>query len=577
MNIPGSCRQPQPPVFLYQKPDGTMTGYQRLNHLLLSTAILTMLLTSAVSGDTPSSRHMQFLRQGIDALEKGLSDSAVSCFIRSYSEGLPKDSLFYFWAEALMRKGVLDSALAANFIAGGSNDEALRHKARLQRYTIYRLLGWRDNAQRLRDTIQTSRYYRRISPVPDIDITVAAGYGAEYRGCDTALPWGAGEGSSFIHDEQGVFGKADFKSSWHLLKGIRTLSTGISGSASYRQYTPGELRNAADSTDITGALFATLSGRRISSTGALACNRRIDDSLFIRVSLEGGTVLNNRYLQMLWGGGALSFSTNAAFNSSRWWLFTASQFNLNNCTGLTASLYSGLYLADHASFGFTLDTAKILFANDGRQPYPVFYADASYSRMIDTSAFRVLTGALRNEIISSGKDSVVNCALVQPFSNLTVNPRLGFVFKHALPVQIGFGWRLNYYREKYQWDQLLMHAHYLIFSRADGIWYAIPEDFLLGDLTITHTDNGSLAIAPTAVGTLPIVHHERRRIDNTVSIDLSVQWYNGRFGSGSIRSSGSKTWSTLMKTAPFEIAEWTLSAGFEWNFSYTPQRSDVAL
>jgi hypothetical protein len=148
--------------------------------------------------------------------------------------------------------------------------------------------------------------------------------------------------------------------------------------------------------------------------------------------------------------------------------------------------------------------------------------------------------------------------LKQPNSSIIIHPKANISFKSIIPVEIGFSWKLNYFPEPYQWDQIDINAHYLVYSRLESSYYVIPYIFL-----ITRGNNGGLQLAPE---TSPVIHHSMTRVDNTATVDISIPFYNNNTGSLKFRSSLSKTWSSLATKVPIDIQEWFFSASLEWRF-----------
>jgi hypothetical protein len=326
-----------------------------------------------------------------------------------------------------------------------------------------------------------------------------------------------------------------------------------------RQYTADGSIHAADSADITGSVFAAAAGKYFSSNYTLSLNRRIDDSLFIGTGIEGGFAGSGKLMPLLWGGSAVSLTTKGKISNSRAWLFASAQQTLGKRMQAGYTLFVNSYFEQPSTFGFNYTTTKILYVEDGSRLYPVFYTDSSYSAVIDTSVIRVITGALRDDIIASG--TVLHVGLKQPFSGIQINPRVSLTLKSKFPVQFGCSWKWHYFPERYEWDQILTYAPYLLYNRVDDATYIVPED-LLG-LMIRYADGG-LLLSPSAQAGSLVIHHSLRRIDNALSGDMALQLYDGRFGTGVLRFYGSKTWSTLSRKAPIEIPEWSISTSIEW-------------
>jgi hypothetical protein len=203
----------------------------------------------------------------------------------------------------------------------------------------------------------------------------------------------------------------------------------------------------------------------------------------------------------------------------------------------------------------------ILYAEDAQRQYPIFYTDASYASVIDTSLIRVITGALRNDIIASARDTFIVVTLQQPNSSIIINPKATFNLKWIIPVSIGISWKLNYFWEPYVWDQINMNAHYFVYSRSDGRYYLITAD---NELRITRGTNGGLAIDPSVNPGEAVTRHIGIRIDNAAIADISLRLHSGKTADINLQTSFSKNWSTLAGTAPVAIPEWSISAALEW-------------
>ncbi len=460
----------------------------------------------------------------------------------------------------MLRKGVLDSALAANYMVSCEKTGVLRLKTLLQRSDIYRKLGWDTEVARLIDTIRASREYRRAVVMPEIELGISSGMGTEKQTADTTGPWGTGSENGFSHRERGVFGRLDVQTTWKLNRcGRGNLKTGLAGSVFFRRFSTHVSFSDVDSADMTGSVFASLSGNSLSSTASLSVNRRIDDSIFLGGGIEGGLVGKGSWLPMLWSGSSMYITPSGRFGNSRIWLFASAQKKPAKRLRTDYNCFINSHFEKPSSAGF-IDTLKKLYAEDGGRPYPVFYTDGSFSAIIDTSRLSVISGELLNRILNSGRDTTLHVGLKQPFSNILINPRIALQVEWRFPVQLGISWKWNFFLEKHEWDQIPIPVKYLIYSRSNDAFYVIPKNPLTTVLTPTFV-NGTLATVPPAQRT---IHHSVRRIDNTASVDLSIHLYKGSLGSMSFTTCASNTWSTLHRKAPVEIPEWTFSGSFEW-------------
>jgi len=504
------------------------------------------------------------LKQGMDFLSQSKPDSAIAQFVKAYSNGLSRDSLFYFWSEALLQKGVLDSALAAHYMASSDHDGRFRIALLKQRSEIYDKLGWHQDAAKVLDTIHSLPEYRSALFIPDFEIGLSAGFNKEGQISDSSSPWGTNSGDSLHSLDNGFQGTVDFRSTWGMIHGPRSFSFGIAGMASMRTYNLSTQLQSGDSMELDGSLFASLSDKRFSSTYRLSLNRRIDDSLFIGNSIEGGIIGSGEWSPMLWMGGFANVNTAGKFANSRAWLFVSAMQIFNSKLSANYHCFFNVSFDNRTDFGFPLDTMHVLYAEDARRQYPVFYTDASYTSVIDTSAIRVITGALRNDIIASAHDTLINVNLRQPNSNIIVNPKATLSVKGIIPIRIGLSWKLNYFWEPYVWDQINLSNHYFVYSRSDSRYYLVPADPLMNELTITRGLDGGLAIAPAAQPGDAVIHHSMIRVDNAAIAEVSLQLYDGKTGAVSLRTLFSKNWSTLAGKAPISIPEWSIFAVLEW-------------
>ena len=501
-----------------------------------------------------------FLKKGMTSLEQGNPDSAINHFIKAFSTGLSKDSLFYFWSEALMQKNVLDSSLAANFMVKGNHEGLFKLQILKQRESIYERLGWWKEASALLDTIYSLPEYHRLRMIPDLEINTYAGYGRRALVSEYAQPWRTGTGGAFQQYENDWMGGLDIRSIWQTNRKSRIYSTGIAGSISRFSDKLALNNEAADSNDITGSFFGTITGKALTSICNFSVNRRFDDSLFVGGSLEGGGMVgSSKFAPLLWSGVSVYTTTTFKFSNARSWLFFSAQQKYKRFLKINYQSFLNLFVNRKYEFSVTKNIS-LLYADDARLQYPVFYTDQTYSTMIDTSYFRLISGQVTKDIQVSGSDSAVVSKLIIPNSNLSFAPRISFSLDFKLPVQFGAGWRLNYYPEPYQWDVFSGDADYIIYSRADGEYYKLPQKW-----TVNKGSNGGIAISPE-IEPGQFQHMSMKRIDNTISVDLSFRLFDKKYGNGSIRSTVSKTWSTLSGKSPVDIESWNLSTYIELNF-----------
>ncbi len=506
------------------------------------------------------------LKQGISLLEKN-PDSALSCFVRAYSEGLSRDSLFYYWSQSMIHKGVLDSALASNYMIKGAHTGRFKKDILIQRYTIFRNLGWEKEAGQILDSIQALPSYSSSRFIPDIAFSIRAGVDRGKTVTDTASPWGGGVENPTSQTSNDLRSSADFKSTWQLSRGPSKLSGGIGLNASLQTgFSFSE--DAIDSVALSGSAFLSYSGKTFSVSGDLSLNRHIDDTLLLGGSIQGGRVGKGKWLPILWGGAGIYLNTEGAVDYSRGWLFASVRNSLHRGVSAEYSGFLNVNLKKPCVFDLGDYSAKVLYAEDAGLNYPVFYSGPDMSTTVDTTSII----RLNQQLISLGEDTLVNVALEQPQSSLMISPKAALEVKSPIPLRLGVSYTLEYYWQKYEWDQIRHTPYYLLYSRSDDRYYVLPPNPLLGRPYVSYSDDLNLALSEAPLPGDAVVHHSKVRVDNTVSADVSLMVYDGKKGKVDVRTAFSRTWSTLSRKAPFQIPEWSVSAALEWRLRYKKGR-----
>ncbi len=533
-----------------------MQNYQKSFTILIKSAVIFLVITVVIFAQKTLPYKLA-LKKGITILERGKPDSAIQCFVKSYSQGLSKDSLFYFWAQALVEKGVFDSALAANFMIQNSGNNFFKLKILGQRQSIYEKLGWKSEASALLDTIYALPEYRKRALLPELELSLYAGYGRNALVIDTASPWGAGFGASEQLRDNNASGGINVKSTWQKKRKSRIYSGGVSGYAS-RYKRDITTHNVADSVDITGSVFGGLTGSSATVTGNFLINKRFDDSLFLGASIEGGMVGSNRWMPLLWAGALIYMNTEFSVSNARGWLFLSAQQNVTQKLQINYQTFINSMISRKMEYS-QLHGVKVLYADDARLQYPVFYTDQTYSAVIDTSYFRFITGQITKDIQDSGIDSIVTSELKCPNSYISLFPKVSISVNSRFPVRTGFGWRLNCYFGLYEWDMISSDVDYLIHSRSDGQVYQIIPN-LVGLKAVTGSDGG-IAINQKVE---QVQEHKAIRVDNAITADFSIELFDGKIGTGVVRTTILRNWSTVAGKVPIEIQKWNVSLFFEW-------------
>jgi hypothetical protein len=115
---------------------------RKADSLLLAAIIVLMSFFQGSAGYNSS------LERGLRQLQAQQYDSAQVSLYVAFKDGMSKDSLYYMWANLYIQKGVYDSALALN-AALIDTASIWQNRTLNQRYLIYKMLGWEDDASGL--------------------------------------------------------------------------------------------------------------------------------------------------------------------------------------------------------------------------------------------------------------------------------------------------------------------------------------------------------------------------------------------------------------------------------------------
>ncbi len=534
--------------------DSTFTGKTRL-----MTAVF--FVVYIISGTAwASGTYTRSLAKGLQYIDQQQYDSAVHYLIKAYSEGLSRDSLLYFWANVHINKLTLDSALAANYMISVPSPRKLALDILVQRSTIYKHLGWREEAAKVIDTLQTHPSYRIARMVPDVNAGAVLSFSRGKKVSDTVSPWNTN--TSFGTTENSYGGSGYLDAQWKKQFAARMINWGLHGALS--RSTSDSVSNFTDKDSIgmSAGIYLSVAGKFLLSNYSISIDKGTDDSVTMRASIDGGMTGISK-MSLYWAGVSAALTSRGKLQDFGAWVYLARQHNIHRMVQLQGSvLFDGSW-SDESRFSITLGTLKTLYAHNGALQYPVFYADVSRTTVLDTSFLQVVTGNLRSRIIASSHDTVISVAINQPFSSISFMPKAGITLKFRLPFQISCAWKFSHFTSPFEWDQVNPKARYLMYSEADKCFYTIPWD-PLNDLVITYADNGGLALAPQAT---KLEHHSERRIDNSLMLDISQVIFDSKVTSLRLNAQVSRTWSTLSGKSPFAIPSWNVYIGCKWDIN----------
>ncbi len=482
------------------------------------------------------------LEQGHKLLYANKPDSALSCFIKAYSQGLSRDSLFYYWSEVMLSKGVLDSALASNYMIRGIHTGKFKERILQQRYSIYKSLNWESDAERLLDTIRSLPFYRRSFLIPDLSLHFQTSGSRDALLRDSLSPWSSNEN---------IFASSGgLKSSW-IVSSDPKMSLGAAVSFSIQTSAASSQINLSDSADLTASLFFAASGKSLSFSSSADLRFDANDSLQLGASIEGGYLAIGRWTKACYAGGSIFLNQRLKYDNSNLWLFTSASKKISK--GFTFEGSNMVSVYNDKNLQFELSKTKVYYAEDCRLQYPIFYTGSDLSQVIDTSSSYLLRG--RIEI--SGKDTVVS--IRQPPSSIGINPKTSLSISFIRPVSLGLAYKIDYYWEPYEWWNPISFNG-IIYSRKEDTYYIFPAG---PDWGTTRTPNGSLALDVTPQP----AYHSAIRIDQSLGADISIQLVTGKFGKVHLKSGYRRTWSTLDSHALLKIPKWISWITLDWRLN----------
>ena len=529
---------------------------------LIKTSMLFLFVFFGLIYSHDTSLCIKSLKKGESLLENQNPDSAIQIFFKANKQGLSNDSLFYFVSKAFLQKGVLDSALMMHYMISDSLNERFRIDYLLQGYLIFSRLEWGKDVKNVLDTLHRLPQYRARLFLPDFEIGITGGYNRYCQVIDTVSPWY--KGSEFEYIASPFSEKADIELTWRIVRNQHTFNWGLNG---FVYNSINDLNGlkfdslALDSATLNGSLFGSVSGNHLSTNVSFSVNRKANDSIFVNGSISERLIEQSNWFPLLQLGASVSMPVNGKYVDPGAYLFTSGVKRIKRKLDLNYSCLFGYFSSQDFLYKLRIHQ-KMLYAEDARLQYPIFYTDSTYTTVIDTSYVatereRLIKGELKTSIISSAQTRDVVISLKQPTTNITVNPKVSLNVKGKFPLEICMLWRFKYYPEAFEWYR---YEKYLIHSKSDNSYYYINDP-------IVTTNNGKLVLNETPQNII-YSHYSYIRIDNTASVALNGQLYNGKYNALKFHTTFSRTWSTLSNVAPFYIPAWSFSASLEWRFKH---------
>jgi hypothetical protein len=522
---------------------------------------------------------------GEKALAAGHHDSAFFFFSKAYLAGMSEDSLYYFLSEYYRTKSALDSALALNYAIKNRTDGKFVQAQYLQRYRIFSTLGWSAESRTMMDSLETVGYHRLFNLIPELALQAGIGYKYEPRWIDTTFFWGAADDPDGHTTYQGEFHALNTTLRWNLpqIRG-RRLSTGIRAGAS-KPYYAGRSPWETDSTFLTGGVFARVNdlwkGVGIEYNARL--KRYFSDDVAINNSIEM-SFIKARAQRV--GAIMAGYDREDDLSSRSVRHFIWGVTSLQASDRWTFSLSGSGYLTDATPIAIP-QPVLVIFLDQLQKALPDLYSDSTFTVRLTPDTIRLDTmtisqrltigpataNALNNTLAASLQADTVILMKKIPSRFISLNPMV----QHSRPLPfklnaaIDCGWRVDYYPERYEWDEMPFTTlsadkrYYLGFNRSDTAYYGLSAapttQFANGVLTLV--SRPTTALKPTSA----------RRIDNTATLNLSLE--REFKAAGAIRLAGAvaKTWSTLSDRVPIAIPDWSWSVALTWRVTFSPRQN----
>jgi hypothetical protein len=238
------------------------------------------------------------------------------------------------------------------------------------------------------------------------------------------------------------------------------------------------------------------------------------------------------------------------------WAYGTVLFKVSGNAQIGAEALVSAYVAEPIDAVF--DTAKLVYVDDARKDLPIFYRDASYTDMIDTTGLPGITTILPWMDAANGTADANPhvIALKLPVTNMALSAGTSYLqgLAHGMRWGIGLRWQVDYYPEELEWYSVDTLHEYLGRSSHDAQSYWLRADTIRIANQILE---GGFNTANPAL-------HSETRIDNSLIANLSFSKAFRRAGTVSLRMSLTRTWSSLPEDAPVDIMEWSWITRLGW-------------
>lgn len=531
---------------------------------------ISLILAAGISADQKSSGTYKssFLLTADSLLKKEQYDDALVQYFLASENGMPQDSLYYFWAELYINKGDLDSALAANSFALKNTDTTTIFGQQLfqQRYSIYLFLGAGKQAKEIWKKISVLNGNKRGEFKASIKTYLSLRY--EPEKVDFADPsyWTSGKDS--ISNEISSLFRITGNFQFQLPPN------------SFPDFSLGPFFQLKKSSSLPGSISSALDSLNFDAGGYISL-----DNLFNSIRIELRSSINSdRYLTKRWING-LSYS----YINAKGTFLSAGGYNISLQKNLDYDYQFGyqsfildmkrhsilfspsLTISSFASkhnviYDNALSSLSLLYFNSSRlngKMVPLFYNDAQMRTPLDTSG---LNGNAKMFYINRYANQMqqsstpVTAMLDLPLSYFRIEPGINAeipVNKWSLKPGIRFN--IDIYNGLYRWHDFdLEHlTPYLAVDPSTNNYYQINGI----------SDQGTVNLSSFGIGEKTGSFFTRKRLDSGIQGEISMRRTFKKAGTFNISLHAGKFWTNLPRSCPVNINSWTVMCNADWNYT----------
>lgn len=543
-----------------------------ISHLLIRKLLLVFLfliLTAELLFGNDNSKK-QYLNSADSLTKIAKYDDALFNYFLAYDQGLPRDSLFYFWAELYLNKGNLDSALAVNRSALDMGSPNLRKELLRQRYSIYVLLGADEQAMSIAEELNEKKtdHHFRISPFLNSNLLLKI----ENEKIKTPEP------SFYTIDSTGDYYTDEGLASLRLSGKLRFSAL----QNKFPDFSFGSIFQVKKNSSITALSAAKPFDSLIIESGGSFSIENIAGKSQIELRSTYNSDLNdvkrwNHGLIFSFmaektgifsiGGYTMTLQNGTEYDYQYGFLSFILDINRNSALSLSPALTFSCFASKHESIslGLPLSPQMLYFNVDALESdkIPLFYKDAQMRIPLDTSGLNgadnfisVLKYAPQIKNNSTPVMTILDLPLsyfhIEPSVCAAVKLKRNWVFKPGMKLSF------DIYTELYKWYDFKIEelTYYMAVNYSDGSFYQIKG----------MNDNGS-GDASIEVGDRVGTFYKKRRIDTALQWSVSFEHVFKRVGNMVFTLSVNKLWNNLPSSCPVEKSNWSVSFNTDWNYS----------